>query len=558
MSASPAASGRGAALPAWAPAGPPTAFDPVATTRRLRRDRRRGERFERWGDIYVGVLGVAILLAYVLGLVQFLAQGLRDSGLTGLVRPDVAVVPGADAGSAVLAFALLGVGGLLTSLGPVAVDRAQGLWWLSLPVDRGPMLSRQLRHRLVWVFAAGVVAWLPLGLSAGTAGPFGYEGPPPGGLLAGCLTVGLEFVVLALLAAGAQTAGVRRGFSRLLGVAGVVLALAYAIDALCRAAGAVVSPLAAAWQVLPSAWPSTGSWLIPALLLPVVLLGWLLVRPRLGRIPASDLLDAGGISGQAGNSVALLDVGALARSFARGPRRSSHLRDVWARLLPPRFGRSPVAALLRAEALVLLRTGTVWARLLVGLALLAGTVTAHGGGTAVVLCGATALAGSWPRRPPGQQPRRRLVFPGWTPCCPWTRRPPGGRHGVLPVLVLVPWGAAAGAILGWAVAGPGSPGDWALLVAIGALCGIGLAGGALRLAYRPEVDWESVLQRQVLGKAAQPLIGHAVHGMELMLIALVPLGVALVLAPVPVVLVAVAAGVGAAGWFAGTHRREPL
>lgn len=558
MNASPAGSGGSPALPAWVPAGPPTRFDPSATTRRLRRDRRRAERFERWGDIYIGVLGAGILLAYVLGLVQFLAQGLRDSGAAGLVRPGVAVVPATDAGSALLAIALLGVAGLLTGLGPVAVDRAQGLWWFSLPVDRGPMLSRQLRIRLVWVFAGGVVAWLPLGLSAGTAGPFGYSGPPMAELVAGCATLGLEFVVLGLVAAGAQTARIRHGFARALMVAGVLLALAYAIDAVSRAAGAARSPFSGLWPVLPSVWPAAGTWLAPAALVPVVVAGWLLVRPRLDRIRTSDLLDAGGISGQAGNSIALLDVRSLARSFSRGPRRSSHVRDAWARLLPARFGGSPVAALLRAEALVLLRTGTVWARLLVSLALLAGTVTAHGGGSAVVLCVATALAGILAAQAAGAAASEAARVPGLDALLPLDSRTARRAHGLLPVVVLAPWGALAGTIMGWGLAGPGAPGDWTLLVAIGALCGIGLAGGSLRMAYRPELDWETVLQRQVLGKAGGPLIGHAVHGMELMLIALVPLGVALLLAPVPAVLLAVAAGVGVAGWFAGTYRPQPL
>lgn len=565
MSASPAGPGRGPALPAWVPAGPPTGFDPAATTRRLRRDRRRSERFERWGDIYVAVLGVAILLAYVLGLVQFLAQGLRTGGDGALVRAGVAVVPADDAGSALLALALLGVAGLLTGLGPVAVDRAQGVWWFSLPVDRGPLLARQLRHRLVWVFAGGVVAWLPLGLSAGTAGPFGYTGPPLPELAAGCATLGLEFVLLGLLAAAAQSAGIRRGFSRGLGVLGVVVVLVYALDAVAGALGAVGTRAAGAagtvsstfWSLLPSAWPAQGSWLLPAALLPMVLLGWLLVRPRLGRISTSDLLDAGGTSGQAGNSLALLDVRSLAGSFARGPRRSSHVRDLWARLLPPRQGGTAVGALLRAEALVLLRTGTVWARLLVGLALLAGTATAHGGGTAVMLCVATALAAVLAGQAAGVAASEAARVPGLDALLPLDAGTARRAHGLLPLVVLVPWGGVVGAILGWAVAGPGAPGDWVMLVAIGALCGTGLAGGSLRMAYRPDLDWDAVLQRQVLGRAARPLIGHAVHGMELMLIAVVPLGLALLLAPVPGVLVAVAAGVGVAGWFAGTYRAGP-
>lgn len=552
----------GSVLPAWVPAGPPSGFDPSAATRRLCRDRRRADRFERWGDIYVAVLGVLILLAYVLGLVQFLAQGLRTGGDGVLVRAEVAVVPAADAGSALLALALLGVAGLLARLGPVAVDRAQGMWWFSLPVDRGPLLARQLRHRLVWVFAGGAGAWLPLGLSAGTAGPFGYTGPPWAQLAAGCATLGLEFVLVGLLAAAAQSAGIRRGFSRGLGAAGVAVVLAFALDAVARALGAFDAGAAGflsstLWPVLPSAWPAQGSWLFPAAMLPVVLLGWLLLRPRLRRISTSDLLAAGGTSGQAGNSLALLDVRSLAGSFARGPRRSSHVHDLWARLLPPGRGGTAVGALLRAEALVLLRSGTVWARLLAGLALLAGTVTAHGGGTAVVLCVSTALAAVLAGQAAGAAAAEAARVPGLDALLPLDARTARRAHGLLPVIVLVPWGAGAGALLGWAVAGSGAPGDWALLVAIGALCGIGLAGGSLRMAYRPDLDWGSVLQRQVLGRAARPLIGHAVHGMELMLIAVVPWGLALLLTPVPAVLVAVAAGVGVAGWFAGTYRAEP-
>ncbi|WP_372698562.1 DUF6297 family protein [Arthrobacter sp. JSM 101049] len=557
-SAPPPAAGGVPRLPGWVPAGPPTGFDPSRTTRRLRRDRRRGEQSERWSDIYVAVLGAAILLAYLLGLVQFLAQGLRDAGADGLVRPGIAVVPAADAGSALLTIALLGVAALLAGLGPVAADRAQGLWWFSLPVDRGPLLARQLRIRLAWACAVGAVAWLPLGLSTGTAGPYGYTGPPLAELAAGSASLGLEFVLLGLLAAGAQAAGLRRGFSRALGLLGVLVVLAYAVDAMARALGAARSPFSGLWPVLPAAWPAWGSWLVPAVLLPLVVVGWLLVRPQLSRIRTSDLLDAGGVSGQAGNSLALLDLRSLAGSFARGPRRTSHVRDLWSRLLPARFDGSPVGALLRAEALVLVRTGRVWGRLVTSLALLAGAVTAQGGGTAVVLCTAVAVAAILAGQAAGAAASEAARVPGLEALLPLDAGTARRAHGLLPAIVLVPWGGIAGAILGWAVAGPAAVGDWMVLVAIGAFCGIGVAGGSLRMAYRPELDWGSVLQRQVLGKAGGPLIRHAVHGMELMLIAVVPLGLAVLLAPVPGVLVAVAAGMGIAGWFAGSFRPQPL
>lgn len=549
---------RSPRLPAWVPDGPPSEFDPVSATHLLRRQRRRAERYDRWGDIYITVLGVVILLAYTLGLVQFLAQGLREAGADGLVRGGIAVVPGADAASALLLLALLAVASLLSRMGPVAVDRAQGLWWFSLPVDRVPMLARQLRHRLGWVFVAGAAAWLPLGLSAGTASRYGYFGPPLGNLVAGSATLGAEFVVVGLLVAAGQVLHLRRMIGRALRLGGVLIVLAYAVDAVTRATGMARFLPSGLWSLLPSAWPSTGDWFIPALLLLAAAAGWMAVRPLLGRIPTSELLEAGGISGQAGDSLALLDARSLAGSFAPGARRRSHVRDLWPRLFPVRFTGSPVRALLRAETLVLLRTGSVWGRLLIGLALLAGTVTATGGGTAVVLCTATAAAAILAGQGAGAAASEAARVPGLDAVLPLDAARARRAHGLLPAILLMGWGAAAGAILGWALAGPGAAGDWLLLITVGALCGIGLAGGALRMAYRPELDWDAVLERQLFGRGGGPVIGHAIHGLELMLIAFVPLGLALLLAPVPVALLALAAGVGVAGWFAGTHRRQRL
>lgn len=548
----------GQPLPTWVPDGPPSDFDPVRATHRLRREHRWAERYDRWGDIYITIFGVVILLAFALGLVQLLAQGLREAAAESLVREDIVVVPEADAGSALLLLALLAVASLLSRMGPVAVDRAQGLWWFSLPVDRVPMLARQLRNRLGWVFIAGAVLWLPLGLSAGTASRYGYSGPPLGELAAGSVTLGAEFVLVGLLVAAGQVLHVRRVIGRGLRLLGVLLVLAYAVDAITRAAGTARFLAPGIWAGLPSAWPSTGSWSIPAILLLVSVLGWVVVRPLLGRIPTSELLEAGGISGQAGNSLALLDARSLVGSFARGPRRRTHVRDLWPRVMPVRFTGSPVRALLRAETLVLLRTGSVWGRLLISLALLAGTVTAHGGGTAVVLCVATAVAAALAGQAAGAAAAEAARVPGLDALLPIDAVTARRAHGLLPAIVLSVWGALAGTILGWALAGPGAPGHWILLAGIGALCGIGVAGGALRLAYRPELDWDAVMQRQMFGRGAGPLIGHAVHGLELMLICVVPLALAVLGASAPAVLLVAAAGVGVGGWFAGTYRRQPV
>ncbi|MGP5164022.1 DUF6297 family protein [Arthrobacter rhombi] len=554
MSSHPA--GPAPSLPTWVPDGPPSGFDPVGATHRLRREHRWAERYDRWGDIYITVFGVVILLAFALGLVQFLAQGLREAAAESLVREGLAVVPGADAGSVLLLLALVAVASILSRMGPVAVDRAQGLWWFSLPVDRVPLLARQLRNRLGWIFIAGAVLWLPLGLSAGTASRNGYSGPPLDELAAGSLTLGAEFVVVGLLVAAGQVLHMRRVIGRGLRMLGVLIVLAYAVDAITRAAGTARFLTPGIWAGLPSAWPSTGSWAIPAILLLVAILGWMVVRPLLGRIPTSELLEAGGISGQAGNSLALLDARSLVGSFARGPRRRSHVRDLWPRVMPVRFTGSPVRALLRAEALVLLRSGAVAGRLLISLALLAGAVTAHGGGTAVVLGVAILVAAALAGQAAGAAAAEAARVPGLDSLLPLDAATTRRAHGLLPAIVLSVWGALAGTILGWALAGPGAPGQWILLAGIGALGGIGVAGGALRLAYRPELEWDAVLQRQMFGRGAGPLMGHAVHGLELMLIAVLPLLLAVLGAAAPAVLLVLAAGFGVGGWFAGTYRRR--
>ncbi|MDN6178263.1 MAG: DUF6297 family protein [Micrococcaceae bacterium] len=551
------ASGAGRSLPAWVPGGPPSDFDPVAATHRLRRDRRRAQRPDRWSDFYITFFGAVILLAYLSGVVQFLAQGMRASAAGSLVREGIAVVPGADAGSALLLLALLGVASLLSRMGPVAVDRAQGLWWFSLPVDRVPMLARQLRNRLVWVFIVGAVLWLPLGLSAGTASYNGFSGPPLGELAAGSFTLGAEFVLVGLLVAAGQILHLRPMVGRGLRVLGGLIVLAYAVDAILRAAGTARLLTPGIWAGLPSAWPSTGNWAIPAALLLVALVGWAVVRPLLGRIPTSELLEAGGISGHAGNSLALLDARSLLGSFAHGPRRRSHVRDPWPRMSPARFTGAPVGALLRAEALVLLRTGPVWGRLVISLALLAGAVTARGGGTAVVLCVAIAVSATLAWQAAGVAAAEAARVPGLDALLPLDAKSARKAHGLLPAIVLSAWGALAGAILGWALVGPGAPGQWILLIGIGVFCGIGVAGGSLRLAYRPELDWDAVLQRQMFGRGALPLIGHAVHGPELMLIAVVPWALAVLGAAIPAVLLVLAVGLGVGAWFAGTYRPRP-
>lgn len=545
----------------------PVDFDPWIRVSAVEREAKRGTFRERASDAYLALLAVFMVVLFATGIAQAFTENFRAGIEGGLLSQGLGVVPTASAASALLILALLALLMLFSRLGPAAVDRAQGFWWLSLPVRRTPFLVRLLRQRLVLIGAIGFVLWIPLGIALQVPG---QALPAVVGILLGSLSLALLLIVLALLAAVAQFTGRARWIRGALGTGTLALLLLYGIDAWLH--GSRLPGLEGLWAVLPASWPAAaqgGVWWIPPVLALLVVGLFAYVGPRLERNTSRELMTRGASSAHAGAALAMLDTKALSsaleqagahttrRQGARIERTRARGGDGFSRLLPASLARGPHTALMRAESLVLLRTRSVWTSLAAGLLLpMAGTL-AIGGGQAVALCTLVLMGGFIAAKGAGAAAAQAADVPALDSIIPLDRGAIRRAHGMVAALLLVPYGVLLGGFLGWAVGlDPASVG---LVAGIGALAGVGLAAGAVRLAYRPQLDWGMVMVLAQLNKATGPLVGHFVHGYDVMALALIPLLVGLFLAPVPLTLVMVAVVVSCIAWFTGTHvsEREP-
>lgn len=538
----------------------PVDFDPWKRNRIAEKKVHRENFWERAGDAYISLLAAAIVFAYAAGIAHAFSASLKEDISGGVIRNGIGVIPGESAASALVMLGMLAALSLISRLGPVAVDGAQGFWWLTLPVSRTPFLARLLRQRLVTTAVLGVLLWLPIGYGTvlGGLSKGGFTG-----VMLGALSLGLLFVVLSLLAALAQARGWARGFKTSVNIVILVLALCYGADVLMRITGA--GTLQWFWRSLPSVLPAAaqeGQWWIPLVLLVVALAGFRAIRGHLQNIDRNELISRGAASAHAGAALALLDDKSLSAAIenagtkesSRALARREHIRrrggDVFSRLLSASSVRGPYSALIRAELLVLLRAPGVWRGLLAGWAIPAAGVFAIPGGHPLVLGTLVVVGCCVAARAAATAASQAADVPSLESIIPLGRTAIRQTHALVALILLVPWGVALTGFLGWAVDLDAA--SLPLFLAIGALAGAGLAAGGIRLAYRPELDWGSVMLLSALGKATGPMIQHFTHGYDVMVVATIALVAGLLLTPVPPLLLLVSAVVAAVLWAAGT------
>lgn len=544
----------------------PVNFDPWARNRLAEKRAHRDDFWERLGDSYISLLTAALVFAYAAGLSLAFADQLRSAADGGMLRTGLGVVPGESATSALVMLGLFGVLLLISRLGPVAVDRAQGFWWLSLPVDRTGFLSRLLLHRLISTFLLGSFLWLPIGYGSVLAG---LALGSTIGVFLGAATLGMLFVVLSLLVAWIQTCGWGENFRTVLNLASMGVLLAYLVDVLLRLTA--TGNIEHFWLLLPSRLPvlaQAGTWWIPVVLGILALAGFAALAGRLQRIPSAELISRGANSAHAGAALALLDDKSLGsalnnngskdsvRVLAARARNRKRGGDVFSRILPATLVRGPYTALIRAELLILLRSGKTWRGLLVSWCVPVAGVFAVQGTSGVVLACLVAIGAILAGKAASSAAAQAADVASLESIIPLNRSAVRQTHAVVAALLLLPWGIGLASFLGWAMQTDTTTGSLILLV-LGALTGIGLAAGAVRLSFRPALDWGSVLLMAAMGNAVGPIIQHLVYGYDVMVLSVIALLAGLFLVPVPPMLILLAAVVAAIAWGVGTWTSDP-
>ncbi|GLB67078.1 DUF6297 family protein [Arthrobacter mangrovi] len=451
----------------------PSGFDPLAFTRAAARRHPARTTAESFADTYQVLLAAAVALAYAGAVLNGLLEGLLvESGavLTRQLSPGTAQLAGEVAVHLALLCAAAAALKLFLRVGPVSATPAQAHWWLGLPVDR--------RKVLAWPAAAG------LARAAATAGlvfvPVAALADPAHGaasVVLGCLAAAGLGAVLFLAGALIQLARLQRPVHRLLSamVAAVLLVVPTPLAAYAASSAGVESVL----PLSPSSWPLLvlhgAAWPLAALAV-LVLASAAAAGMLLDRLTAGELVASGQAAGQASAAFYFGDAGVLRGVLAPEGKAKS-----W--FAPAGKPASAFRILIEADALAFLRAParTGWI-LLCGL-LPAAVANIAGAGSAVLVgmsllasagiatAGTSAAARSWAARPaleaglPISKAGARLA------------------HAVLPAVLLAGWAAVAfGTLLAMGATRP-------LSLALGAVAALGLAGAAVRGAYRPEPGW---------------------------------------------------------------------
>lgn len=505
----------------------PTAFNPVRFTRQVSRSNTRGRTRVRdvLIDAYSALLAAGTVGALAAGLVLALREQVStvwnggDAGRTLTEAPWIDLPDGAA--SIVLVFAaLVAVLGMARKFGPAAVAPAEGYWWLSLPVDRRPMIAGRLVRRLILVWAGAAVLYLPIGFITNLdAGPVDQLG--------GAAVFGLA-ALCAVLAAAVRQAGLG---PRPLGP-----------DAGSAVLGAAAGPipglvLLAALSFLPGLAAAGVIWAGAAALAAAVGLG-LLVFPRLDRIPGRELIRGGGVSGHAGAALFLMDPNELGRALTSAPGtgiKRSHRAHRWY----AQSSRKPFGALLRADTTAFLRTPGLWGRPLLLLALCTALLLTGGSQPVLLQLALVAVAICAAVPAMGALARQTAITPGLDMLLPLSPAVVRLSRLALPAAASAVWAGTFCAAL--VLLGAGSP----ALIVLGALAGLGFGAAAVRGAYRPQPDWTAPPAETVFGPVPTAQAGSMIRGLDTTLLALVPLLLGLFLGYAPGVLLLAQAGVSA-------------
>ncbi|MBF4994409.1 hypothetical protein ITX31_09825 [Arthrobacter gandavensis] len=479
-------------------------FNPVRYTRQASRAFSRGRTRLRdaFVDVYTAVLALGTIAALAVGLVLALREQVAQAWDAGsgrtLVAPPSFALPDGTAAAVLVFAALVMVMTVARKFGPAAVSGPEGYWWLSLPLDRRPMVAGRLVRRLAAVGAGAAVLYPPFGfvmdLEAGAAGQL---------LTAG--TFGVAAVCAVLLAAWQQARPTSRAAAE-------------------RRRGMLAGVLVLALLSLITVRVAAGSWALAITGLCVTGALGLLVFSRLDRIPGRELIRGGAVSGHAGAAVYLMDLNEVGRALSAEPDGVASGRSVrWY----ARGGRTPFGALLRADTAAFLRTRGLWIRPVLVLAVFVVVLLAGGAQPPLVQLGMIAVAVLVAVPALGAVARRTAIMPGLDMLLPLPASVVRLSRMALPAAALALWTAVVCAML--FLLGAGDPS----LITLGALAGVGFGASSVRGAYRVQPDWSIPPKDTPFGPMPSAQAGSMIRGFDTTLLALVPLLLGLFLGHVP-------------------------
>lgn len=514
----------------WLPSLRPEPYRPDKQTSRANRAQIAGKRWERVNDLYIVVLYIAILGAFLTGIVNFLGSSLVDVEGSA-TRQGFAVIQTESLLAALSLIAVSWIGRLAKVLGPVAVDQAQAEWWLSLPVRTAPFLRRGLIGRLATAMFLGVVAWLCLTWGVSEASPTQISANPVG-VLSAALSSGLTVLLLLAASGLAQTLGRRLQLRQLWSVIPVLVIAVLIVEAIGTAFGAWPVGTAFLWFISPAGLFSLaqqGGSAAVALPSALALLAGLVTcqaLARIERVQHADLIDAGASSAHLSGVMTLLESRNINSALLGGNGPGITTPTSKKRLPRPRH---PVIAWARADFLVLSRSPAARRATLMGFGIILLVVFSEPGRSVILLCVAVFLGALLAVRGLTAATDEIADQPGLQRLLPLGHQAAWVAHTIAPAVMLLPWGILVGTVTGWAIHGPANPAAWSLTVLIAAISTLALAASTVRMSVRPSVEWGSVLQATQASHIFSTVTRSVVHGVDTALLAVLPLALALTL-----------------------------
>ncbi|MDR6988520.1 hypothetical protein J2Y66_003024 [Paenarthrobacter nitroguajacolicus] len=475
----------------------------------VRFTRRSARRYKRsrtsWGDRFVDAyswgLGVGVSLTIAASFVLALRNEIADRASTSnsTIRTQWLVLPEAVLWTSVTFAVLVVISNLARKLGPLTVNGAESTWWLTLPVDRRAMVLPPFLRKVAVTAVGSAIIHLPFSMVTAV------DRAP------------VEHVLASLTFAAASVIGVVMAAMRQLGLLGPRLGRATTTAALLACA------------VLPSL--SRTLW--PTVLASVAAVGLLaLVVPRAGSVRGDELVRGGAVAGHAGASLFMMDSNEVLRAFSGGRKEVDGGR---AAALYARPARGPLRALIRADAVAFLRLNPplmpplLWLAACLGILLVDGGLPEFAQLAVIVIAGCATASGM------GTVARKTALVPELDALLPLHPALVRTSRTLMPCLAMSLWMAVLSGLL--VLLGAADP--W--LICVGALAGAGMGAGTLRGATRTPPDWTAPPVETPFGPVPRAQLGSLLRGLDVTVLATVPLLAALYLGYVPWIVVTVQA-----------------
>lgn len=467
-------------------------------------------------DLYNAALTAAVVLALSGSTVYAVREQLVEATANERQAPvdeRWAVIPPVVLLALCVMGALLAVLIFARRLGPISVGRVESQWWLPLPVARRPLVAAPFAKRLVLLACAATASHALFSVLT-------LLEAPVLGHVAGAIVFGVLAAAAMLLAAAVQVDKERRRRRTALAV-GVLLPAAM----LPPAAGSGLL-----WPIVPAIIIAVGTW-------------WY-VSPRLSGIPAAELTRGGAVAGHVQSAAFLMNTNELVQALGAGSgtdqpsvRRRTRLFDV--------RPRSAAGSLLQADITAFLRVRRWWLPLLLWLLPPLAAMLAEQAIPIVLQLGILLVSAAGATSSAGAVARRTSDMPGLDRLLPLGQGTVASIRMAMPAVAMMAWLTTLTSVLAFfGIA------DWRLAL-LGAIAGAGLAGSTLRSAYRPVPDWSQPPVETPFGPVPRTQLSALTSGMDALVIAMVPLLLAVYLDQVTGLLLVIQVGASAVSWIAG-------